>query len=367
MLDDGTSVGRVTFATGATASGGRGQVVQGLSCVKPTKPSAAYDYAHLNLLVDGQLIAVPDNIGLASPGNSEIADPALREIGCYYPMATNDTSGKIRTQPGSVYTLGQFFALWGQPLSYGNVAGYAGKPVKVFIRDGATLTEYTGDLNTLPLNPNREITIEIGTEVSEIPRFEWTNPPPPAATPEVIDYDSPNLASNGQKGVLEGNTTNGKGGQGDPVDGIACYGPKNGNIFGYNFHIHSHLSIFRDGVRLAIPADIGIVGSESVPATSCHYPLHTHDETGVIHVEALDPIKTTLGQVFNIWGQPLSRTNIAGQTNMPVVVYIQDGGNLRKYQGDLADIELKSYRSIVIQLGTPLNAIPTYDLATESQ
>ena len=366
-LDDGTSVGRISFPTGPTASGAKGQLTQGLSCVKPAKPSAVYGYAHLNILVDGQLIAVPDNIGLASPGSGEIADPALREIGCYYPLLTNDTSGKIRTQSGGTYTLGQFFALWGQPLSYTNIAGYAGKPIKVFVKDGATLTEYTGSLDALPLNSNREITIQIGTELSQLPNFVWTNPPPSATTSVAIEFGARDAASTGQQGVLQGNTTNGQGGQGATVDGISCYGPKNGNTFNFTYHVHSHLSIFRDGVRLAIPEQIGIVGDENVPSSRCEYALHTHDATGQLHTEAFNAATNTLGQFFNIWGQPLSRTNIAGQTNMPVVVYIRDGGNLRKYQGDLASIELRSYRSIVIQLGTPLNEIPAYDLVSEPQ
>ena len=353
--------------TGPTVSGGRGQVVQGLSCVKPPKPSGAYTYAHLNLVVDGQLIAIPDNIGLGSQGNIEIADPAVRQIGCYYPMMTNDVSGKIRTQPGSSYTLGQFFALWGQPLGASNVAGYAGKPVKVFIRDGATLTEYTAALDALPLRPNREITIQIGAEQRQIPAFDWTNPPPPAATPLVPYYGASDLALTGQRGVLEGNRTNGKGGQGAPVAGLACYGLKNNNTSAETFHIHSHLSIFRNGVQLALPENIGVVGDEAIPSTTCDYPLHTHDATGIVHVESPNDATFTLGQFFGIWGQPLSRANVAGLTNLPVVVYIQDGGNLRKYQGDLASIELRSFRSIVIQLGTPLTEIPTYALAIGPQ
>jgi len=366
-LDDGSPVGRATFPAGPTAIGGKGQLVQGLACVKPAKPSAAYTYAHLNLVVDGQLIAIPDNIGLGSQGNIEIADPAVRQIGCYYPMMTNDTSGKIRTQPGGSYTLGQFFALWGQPLGVSNVAGYTGKPVKVFIREGATLTQYTGALDALPLTPNREITIQVGAEQRQISAFDWINPPAPAATPLVPYFGASDPALTGQRGVLEGNRTNGKGGQGAPVDGIVCYGPKNANLSAETFHIHSHLSIFRDGVQLAVPENIGIVGNEAVPSTTCDYPLHTHDATGILHVEAPIDATFTLGQFFSIWGQPLSRTNVAGLTNLPVVVYIQDGGNLRKYQGDLASIELRSFRSVVIQMGTPLAEIPTYALAIGPQ
>ena len=367
VLDDGAGVGTAAFPKGSSISGGQGQVVQGLSCTKPAKASLVHGYTQLNLVVDGQQIAIPENIGLVSRGNPGIADPAAKDTGCTYPIVTSDTSGKIRMLAGntSPYTLGQFFALWGQPLTDGNVAGYAGKPIKVFIKDGTTLTEYKGDLEALPLVPNRAITVQIGTALTQIPNLEWSNPPSSSAAPVAIKRGATG-PSNGQSG-LEDNLFNNKGGQGNPVDGLLCYGVRNQTEFKEIYHIHSHLAIFKDGVRLTIPPFIGIVGNDTIPNTFCAYPLHTHDSTGIIHVEPADNNPLTLGQFFKIWGQPLSRTNVAGQNSTSVVVYIKDGGNLRKYQGDLAGIELKSYRSIVIQIGIPLTEVPSFELADEVQ
>ena len=367
---DGTSVGTVTFAKGATTTGGLGQNVLGLACEKPVKSSAAYGYTHLNLVVDGKQIAIPEDIGQVVQGSAAIVDPATRSVGCFYPLTTTDTSGKIRTKPGSAtpYTLGQFFALWGQPLSSANVAGYAGKPVKAFIRDGSTLTEYTGALDALPLTGNREITLQVGTAPSEIPNFEWKNPPALSATPLIVNRNAFGAALTGQPG-LKGNLSNGLGGQGQPVDGLSCYGPLNQTNLDYIYHAHGHLAIYKDGVRLAIPEHIGVVGNDEVYSTTCFYPLHSHDLTGTLHIEPLNNDRLTLGQFFNIWGQPLSRTNVAGQLSepdKPVVIYVRDGGNLRVYQGDPAAIELKSYRSIVIQLGTPLKEVPSFELADEA-
>lgn len=367
VLDDGTGVGTATFPKGATVSGGQGQPVEGLVCVKPVQSSPVYIYTHLNLVVDGQPIAIPDNIGQVSQGNPAIADPVVRETGCAYPVLTSDTSGKIRIQAvsASPYTLGQFFALWGQPLTDANVAGYTGRTVKVFTRDGAALTEYSGSLAAVPLTPNREITVQVGSVLAEIPNFEWNNPPPLSAAPVVVKRGATE-PSNGQTG-LEDNLFNNKGGQGSPVDGLSCYGPRNQNELTELYHAHSHLAIYKDGVRLAVPPFLGIVGNDTIANTFCIYPLHTHDFTGTIHVEPVDGNPVTLGQFFKIWGQPLTRTNVAGQTGAAVVVYLKDGGNLRKYQGDLASIELKSNRSIVIQIGTPLTQIPVFDLADEVQ
>ena len=366
-LEDGTSMGDITFPKGASPSGGKGQDVSGLNCVKPVKSSPAYGFTHLNLMVDGQKIAVPDDIGQIIAGSSGIGDPATREVGCNYPLTTTDTSGKIRTKPDSVipYTLGQFFAIWGQPLTTTNVAGYSGKPIKIFIRDGNVLTEYTGAPEAVPLTDNREVTIQVGSALSEIPNIEWKNPPVLSSTTLSVKNGSYTPVLVGQY-ELEDNLANGLGGQGQPVDGLSCYGPRNQTTSEYIYHAHTHLAIYKDGVRLAIPQLIGIVGDDAVYSTTCFYPLHTHDATGTLHVEPKDYGRVTLGQFFDIWGQPLSRTNVAGQRNTPVVIYIRDGGNLRIYQGDPAAIELKSYRSIVIQLGTPLPEVPAFDLVDQT-
>lgn len=119
------------------------------------------------------------------------------------------------------------------------------------------------------------------------------------------------------------------------------------------YHIHAHLSIIRDGQALAVPANIGI------PA-KCTYEMHTHDKTGEIHLEAPATKRFTLGNFFAVWGQPLTRTNIAGITGAPVMVYVTDGTTTVEYTGDLAELEFTSHRLITIQVGKPIQAIPTF-------
>jgi hypothetical protein len=87
--------------------------------------------------------------------------------------------------------------------------------------------------------------------------------------------------------------------------------------------------------------------------------MHTHDNTGIIHIETPNVKTFTLGQVFDIWGQPLSSTNVAGITGN-IVVYINDNGDVRRYMGDPRKIVLTSLRDITFQIGTPLPTLPTY-------
>jgi hypothetical protein len=88
--------------------------------------------------------------------------------------------------------------------------------------------------------------------------------------------------------------------------------------------------------------------------------MHTHDQTGIIHIETPTLKTFTLGQFFDIWGQPLSSTNVAGITGN-VVAYINDNGDSRRYMGDLRNIELTSLRDVTLQIGTPpITSLPTY-------
>jgi len=51
-----------------------------------------------------------------------------------------------------------------------------GLPVRVYVVEtGATAaTEYTGDIGALELASHRDITLQIGTQISAIPTFTWT-------------------------------------------------------------------------------------------------------------------------------------------------------------------------------------------------
>lgn len=189
------------------------------------------------------------------------------------------------------------------------------------------------------------------------------NPPPvtPPVTPPVGTTVPPqaataiNLDDNHAVGVDhwgDGNTSDGA--SGETVQGLDC-----AVNMDETYHVHTHLSIFLNGEALAIPPDIGIVQT-STPGVRCFYSIHTHDKSGKIHVEAPAPGLFTLGQLFAIWGQNLSTTDIAGLTGMPVTVYTTDNGVVSVATGDWHDIELASHREITIQVGTAITEIPNF-------
>jgi hypothetical protein len=67
------------------------------------------------------------------------------------------------------------------------------------------------------------------------------------------------------------------------------------------WHVHPVLSIYVNGKRIKVAANIGI--DPDVDGMQMA-GLHTHDDSGTIHVEGLQ--HATLAQFMTIWGVPLS-------------------------------------------------------------
>jgi len=127
------------------------------------------------------------------------------------------------------------------------------------------------------------------------------------------------------------------------------------------YHVHAHLAIVRDGNMLAIPGQVGILANTA----GCTYLTHTHDSTGVVHVEADAYRLLTLGQFFQIWGEPLAADNVAGFTGQPIHVYVNDGTSLQEVQSsDWGNIELTAHRSITVVIGAVPATIQSYTWPT---
>lgn len=77
-------------------------------------------------------------------------------------------------------------------------------------------------------------------------------------------------------------------------------------------HLHTHLTLVIDGKDATVPAQIGIDSTlwndhslDSYGMTGMA-PLHTHDTSGMIHVESYKVKDYYLGQLLAIWGLNLS-------------------------------------------------------------
>jgi hypothetical protein len=136
---------------------------------------------------------------------------------------------------------------------------------------------------------------------------------------------------------------------GRTIDGVRCEAMEQTAM-----HIHQHVAIYDHGRPLPVPEDVGRpLGAQ------CFYWLHTHTPDGIIHVEAPTLQTFTLGQFFDIWGVPLSRTDVAGakpRRGEHVAVYV-DG---RPYAGDPRAIELTLHLDVAIKVGPPYGAPPPF-------
>jgi len=120
-------------------------------------------------------------------------------------------------------------------------------------------------------------------------------------------------------------------------------------------HIHQHLDIYVDGKRVPVPASIGINGTQFITE------LHTHDKSGLIHVEAEKARPYSLGQFFGAWGLFLSKRCIGGECakpGTPLRFYV----NGKRYLGDPVTLVLKPHDEIAIVYGKPPKHVPArYD------
>ncbi|MEA2684428.1 MAG: hypothetical protein QOK05_2756 [Chloroflexota bacterium] len=163
----------------------------------------------------------------------------------------------------------------------------------------------------------------------------------------------PHTAYSAVPGTDPGNGDTSTGGQGQSVDGVRCNSKEQ-----LVSHDHAHLYILSDGVQQPVSARVGIPGAA---AANCFYWLHTHDRTGIIHMESPSATRTyTLGEFFDIWGQPLSPTRVARlQVPGGKLAAFVDG---ERYSGDIRQISLHAHTEVVIEIGREVPP-PTYDLS----
>jgi hypothetical protein len=117
-------------------------------------------------------------------------------------------------------------------------------------------------------------------------------------------------------------------------------------------HFHAHLDVLVDGRPVVVPAQLGIA-----PSGQEMSELHTHDTTGVLHIEAPTAGKRyLLGELFTEWNVRLDATDLGGLRTgdgRTLTAYV-DG---RPQAGNPADIELTPHREIALVYG-PAGARP---------
>jgi len=112
-------------------------------------------------------------------------------------------------------------------------------------------------------------------------------------------------------------------------------------------HIHAHLDVLADRQPVAVPANIGIDTKHGTIS-----PLHTHDGSGVLHIESPVKRQFSLGEFFSEWQVSLASDHVGGLRSgdgklMRVFV------NGRPQTGNPAAMMLGAHDEIAVVYGTP--------------
>jgi hypothetical protein len=148
-----------------------GRTADGVPCRKPATP-AYHVHTHLAVYVDGALRPLPAGVGMVDPKSKQTrTGPDLYGPRCYYDLHVHAQDGVIHVEGPEErpYTLGQFFAVWGQPLSATQVGPARGR-LTVYV-DGRPSTQ---DPSTIVLTQRRTIQIDVGRDVPFEP-VDWSH------------------------------------------------------------------------------------------------------------------------------------------------------------------------------------------------
>ncbi|MBS2538471.1 hypothetical protein KGQ20_37560 [Catenulispora sp. NF23] len=110
-------------------------------------------------------------------------------------------------------------------------------------------------------------------------------------------------------------------------------------------HYHAHLDVIVDGKPVTVPQYVGIdENAQTITA------LHTHDTSGVMHIESAKDTPFKLGQFFTEWGQPLTAAQVG-----PVAIDADQAlhviVNGKEIAGDPAQYVLKAHDEIAVWIG----------------
>lgn len=122
---------------------------------------------HLELFGADRVVILPAGIG-SEPPRSERAG-RIAGAACFGPIVTIDPTGLLLLRPGARATVGDVFALWGQPLTQRRMASFRG-PVRSYV-DGRRVRGHPG---RIPLRRHENVVLQVGPYVP--PHADYTFP-----------------------------------------------------------------------------------------------------------------------------------------------------------------------------------------------
>ena len=113
-----------------------------------------------------------------------------------------------------------------------------------------------------------------------------------------------------------------------------------------DYHIHVHLDVYVRGVHIPVPPLVGINIVDQFLTV-----LHTHDPSGVVHIESASSAPYSLGKFFGVWGVRLNTSCIGRYCSGPKATLRAYLGG-KPFRGNPASIVLREHEEIVLSYGT---------------
>jgi hypothetical protein len=146
-------------ATSHATAQAMGQPVKGISC-DAQEGQRIHIHQHLAIYDHGRTVVIPQYIGIPQAAR------------CIYWLHTHTPDGIIHVEApmDRSFTLGDFFAVWGQPLDRKHAVSVAAKR-RDSIRVWLNGTRYTGDPAKIPLTAHADIVIQVGPPFAKVTPF----------------------------------------------------------------------------------------------------------------------------------------------------------------------------------------------------
>jgi len=146
--------------------------VNGIPC-DTAERVAFHIHARLTIYAAGQPLQVPYGIGIGQPWQvvQSSEGPFVASGSCFYWLHTHTQDGVIHIESPQqrTFTLGDFFGIWGQPLSSTQVASAQGTVVAYVNGE-----RFAGDPTQIPLTAHALIQLNVNDET---PPQDFTFPP----------------------------------------------------------------------------------------------------------------------------------------------------------------------------------------------
>jgi hypothetical protein len=155
----------------APASTTQSGEVDGIKCA-PVEQLIYHIHAHLVVYDDGRQYALPPGVGIPGSQTEETNQGPVAAGGkCYYWLHTHTSDGVIHIESPlrAIFTLGNFFDEWHQPLTANRVGDLHGQ-ITAYVNGKL----WKQSPRSIPLLPHADIQLNIGNPIPPLIKINWS-------------------------------------------------------------------------------------------------------------------------------------------------------------------------------------------------